>query len=145
MSQEVTKSIGVLYNEKEAEEAKNANPYHRSEERGFNGIHPLPRDRTRKTNIDKLRLTLDVVTGAKFYSSAIKETTGLERKWRKFRRGEEELPMTHQEWDLSTELVDIAEDRDALAVLTKKPIPDEASLKFSAAEHVQETWTSRPP
>ena len=39
----------------------------------------------------------------------------------------------------------MAEARNALAVLSKKPITDEASLKFSVAEHVKEALTSYPP
>ena len=139
--QEVTHPIGILDNE----QANNAKPYLRREEPRYNGIHPLPRDRTSKSNIDKLNMTLDVVTGTKFYSTVIKETMDLERKWRKSPREEEELARTHREWDFPTELVGITEARNALAVLSKKPITDEASLKFSVADHVKEALTSYPP
>ena len=139
--QEVTGSIGVL----SGEETNNIKPYLRREDPGYNGIHPLPRDRTRNANIDKLNLTLDVVTGAKFYSTIIRETMQLERKWRKFPRTEEQLARAPQEWDFPTELVEIAEARNTLAVLSKKPITEEASLKFSVAEHVKDALGSYPP
>ena len=139
--QEVTGSIGVL----SGEETNNIKPYLRREDPGYNGIHPLPRDRTRNANIDKLNLTLDVVTGTKFYSTIIRETMQLERKWRKFPRTEEQLARAPQEWDFPTELVEIAEARNTLAVLSKKPITEEASLKFSVAEHVKDALGSYPP
>ena len=76
--QDVMKSIGVLTDEG----VNNAKSYLRREEPSYNGIRPLGRDRTRRTNISKRNLALDILRGAKFYSSAIKEVVDIERKWR---------------------------------------------------------------
>ena len=49
-----------------------------------------------------------------------------------------------QEWGIPTELVEIAEARNSLAVLSKKPITEEASLKFRAVGHVKGALASYP-
>ena len=139
--QDVMLSIGVLTNEAK----NNVKIFLRREEPSYDGINPLERDRTRKANISKLNLALDIVSGTKFYSSTIKETIDLEKKWRKFPRSKEMLENTPQDWDLCTELASISDARNVLGSLSKKSIPDEAEIKFSVSEHVKEAMTCYSP
>ena len=132
--QQVTKSIGVLNDKNQG----CVEPYLRREEPGYDGKSQLPRDRTRLSNIAKLNLALDTVTGTKDYSTVIKGLIDLERRWRKFPRTKDELMKTPQDWDLAAELVEITDSRNQLGVLSKKPVSEDASLKFSMAEHVKE-------
>ena len=71
-------------------------------------------------------------------SSGLKALIDLERKWRKFPKTKEDLSMTPQGWDLPSELIEITDSRNQLGILSKKPIPEEASLKFSVVDHVKE-------
>ena len=130
--QDVFGSIGIFQgNENDVKD------YLKRQKCGYGGNTFLKADRHRDSNIDKVKMTLDIITGCKFYSDIIHSAVDFEKAWGKFPNNEYKLGKLTDDYDLASAITALSETRNALSAEAKKAAPGDASLKFGVGEVVR--------
>ena len=104
---------------------------------GYDGNTFLKEDSLRGQNIDKVKTTLDIITGCKFYSEIINEAVDFEKAWVEFPNTNYKISKLPSDFDIGAELLSLSDGRNALSANSKKPVPETASLRFGVEQVVR--------
>ena len=128
--QELVNSIGVFDN------TFIGKKYLKRENSDWKDNQNLERDRTRNSNIDAVNMTLDIVSGAKQYSSVIFELVEFEKTWKKYPTSSGQLSGCAVDYDFCKAMTNIADKRNTISQMVKKPVDTTATLNISMKEPV---------
>ena len=112
--QDVFGSIGMSQgNEKDVKD------YLKRQISGYDGNTFLKSDRDRDSNIGKVKMTFDIITGCKFYPDIINSAVEFGKTWEKFPNNEYEIGELPDDSDIDTAVTSLSETRNALSAEAK--------------------------